>query len=75
MDLVAAGVGICVLSDECTGQEEEVRFVPLKNWHQALYMCILYDKWLEPPVWGFVETLVKVIRKLDREPGVMTGAL
>lgn len=67
LDLVAAGVGICVLSDECTGQEEEVRFVPLKNWHQALYMCILYDKWLEPPVWGFVETLVKVFRKLDRE--------
>lgn len=70
LDLVAAGVGVCVLSDECTGQEENIRFVPLKNWHQALYMCILYDKWLEPPVWGFVETLVKVFRKLDRE---MTG--
>ena len=68
LDLVAAGVGICVLSDECVCREEEVCFVPMKNWHQALYMCILYDKWLEPPVWGFVETLVKVIRKLDREP-------
>jgi len=26
-------------------------------------MCILYDKWLEPPVWNFVEQLVTVIRK------------
>ena len=26
-------------------------------------MCILYDKWLEPPLWGFVELLVKAMRK------------
>ena len=38
-------------------------FVPLENWHQALYMCILYDKWLEPPIWSFVELLVKAMRK------------
>ena len=62
LDLVAAGVGICVLSDSCITDREDVRFVPIENWHQALYMCILYDKWLEPPIWGFVETLVKVIR-------------
>ena len=37
----------------------------MKNWHQALYMCILYDKWLEPPIWNFVEKLVKAIRGLD----------
>ena len=67
LDLVVANVGIAILSDECISPRENVRFVPLKNWHQALYMCILYDKWLEPPVWGFVETLVKAIRKLDRE--------
>ena len=62
LDLVAAGVGICVLSDSCVQPATDVRFVPLRNWHQALYMCILYDKWLEPPVWNFVETLVKDIR-------------
>ena len=39
----------------------------MKNWHQALYMCILYDKWLEPPVWGFGEELVKTIRTLEKE--------
>jgi hypothetical protein len=39
-----------------------VVFLPVGNWHQALYMCILYDKWLEPPVWDLVETLVRVIR-------------
>ena len=35
----------------------------MANWHQALYMCILYDKWLEPPIWDLVEILVKEIRK------------
>ena len=67
VDLVAAGVGVCFLSEDCVQDREDVCFVPVKNWHQALYMCILYDKWLEPPVWGFVEKLVKVLRSLDRE--------
>ena len=62
LDLVGAGVGICVIPDDCIQSREDVRFVPIENWHQALYMCILYDKWLEPPVWGFVERLVTVIR-------------
>ena len=63
LDLVSAGVGICVVPDDCVQPRESVRFVPIENWHQALYMCILYDKWLEPPVWTFVEQLVKVIRQ------------
>ena len=63
--LVAEGVGVCVLSEECATAHPGVSFVPIWNWHQALYMCILYDKWLEPPVWGFVETLVKAIRKQE----------
>ena len=62
LELVAAGVGICVLSGDCVQPNPNVKFVPLRNWHQALYMCILYDKWLEPPVWGFVDKLVDVIR-------------
>lgn len=67
LDLVAAGVGICLVSEDCVQQRENVCFVPVKNWYQALYMCILYDKWLEPPVWGFVEELVKEIRKKEQE--------
>jgi DNA-binding transcriptional LysR family regulator len=63
MDLTAAGVGICVLPTDCVQHRQDVSFVPLQGWHQALYMCILYDKWLEPPVWGFVEQLVRAIRK------------
>ena len=63
LDLVAAGVGICVVPDDCIQERSDVHFVPIENWHQALYMCILYDKWLEPPVWSFVEQLVQVIRK------------
>ncbi len=67
LDLVAAGVGVCVLSEDCVRDRPDIRFVPVKNWHQALYMCILYDKWLEPPIWGFVERLVKVLRSLYQE--------
>ena len=62
LDLVAADVGVALLSEDCVRDFPGVRFVPVKNWYQALYMCILYDKWLEPPVWGFVEELVKIIR-------------
>ena len=67
LDLVAAGVGISVISEDCGLDRDDVCCVPLKNWHQALYMCILYDKWLEPPVWGFVEQLVKAIRSQNRD--------
>lgn len=66
LDLVAAGVGIAIISETCLQARKDIRFVPIKNWHQALYMCILYDKWLEPPVWGFVDALVKVIRNLEK---------
>ena len=66
LELVAAGVGIAVMSESCIQQRDDVCFVPLKNWHQALYMCILYDKWLEPPVWAFVEELVRIIRKQEQ---------
>lgn len=67
LDLVAAGVGTALISEDCVPRREDVRCVPVHNWHQALYMCILYDKWLEPPIWDFVEKLVKTIRRLDRE--------
>ena len=64
-DLVGAGVGICILSEDCVKDCEDVVFLPLESWHQALYMCILYDKWLEPPIWTFVERLVTVIRRMQ----------
>ena len=62
LDLVSAGVGIAVIPGDCIPNRKDVVCLPIKNWHQALYMCILYDKWLEPPVWDFVEKLVKAIR-------------
>ena len=62
LDLVAAGIGIAFIPNECVEHHPGVQFVPLKNWHQALYMCILYDKWLEPPVWDFIETVVRGFR-------------
>ncbi len=69
--LVEAGVGVCVLSEDCVQPHEGVRFVPVHNWHQALYMCILYDKWLEPPVWGFIEQLIKKLRQLYRQDSMI----
>ncbi len=63
LDLVSTGVGVCVLSKDCVQQRENVVYVPLSGWYQALYMCILYDKWLEPLVWSFGEQIVKIIRK------------
>lgn len=67
LDLVASGVGICVIPTDCIQEREDLCYAPVENWHQALYMCILYDKWLEPPVWTFVERLVKIIRQNNPE--------
>ncbi|MBE6949998.1 MAG: LysR family transcriptional regulator [Ruminococcaceae bacterium] len=67
LDLVEAGVGIAFIPDRCVKPQKGIRYVPLKNWHQALYMCILYDKWLEPPVWDFVENIVRSIRTSDAQ--------
>ena len=67
--LVAAGIGIAFIPDKCILPYPGVRFVPMKNWHQALYMCILYDKWLEPPVWDFVEIIVKAVRGANGNAG------
>lgn len=61
IDMVASGVGIAFVPDTCVCDHESVKFVLLENWHQALYMCILYDKWLEPSIWQFREILVKAI--------------
>jgi DNA-binding transcriptional LysR family regulator len=62
LDLVSAGIGIAFIPNECVENHPGIRYVPLQNWHQALYMCILYDKWLEPPVWDFIEAIVKGMR-------------
>lgn len=70
LDLVSAGVGIAFIPEDCVQERPGIRYVPLKNWHQALYMCILYDKWLEPPVWEFVELVVKVVRSAYPEEAV-----
>ena len=67
LDLVAAGIGIAFIPNECVEHHPGIQYVPLKNWHQALYMCILYDKWLEPPVWDFVEQVVKGFRQRERK--------
>lgn len=73
VDLVAAGAGVCVVAEDCVQDRPDVRFVPMQNWHQALYMCILYDKWLEPPIWDLVEKIVKSIRSLSQQEMSLPG--
>ena len=75
LDLVCAGLGIAFIPGECVKQHPGVAYVPLRNWHQALYMCILYDKWLEPPIWDFIENIVKGFRagKSSAGKGCSTG--
>lgn len=67
LDLVSAGIGIAVIPDDCAEPRDGIVYTPLTNWHQALYMCILYDKWLEPPVWDFIELIVKTLREHRNE--------
>ena len=62
LDLVCAGLGITFIPNECVEHRPGIAYVPLRNWHQALYMCTLYDKWLEPPIWNFIELIVNVFR-------------
>ena len=63
LDLVENGMGIAFIPNDCVDHRPGIRYIPLRNWHQALYMCILYDKWLDQPVWDFVEIVVKAFRK------------
>lgn len=62
LDMVESGVGIAFIPESCLCQRQNIRFVPLENWHQALYMCILYDKWLEPSIWQFRENIMNALR-------------
>ena len=71
LDLVDNGMGIAFVPNECVENRPGIRFIPLHNWHQALYMCILYDKWLDQPVWDFVEIVVKAFRKKNQETAMI----
>jgi len=62
LDMVSTGIGIAFIPDECIRPKQGVRYVPLNNWRQALYMCILYDKWLQPLVWDFRELIIRNLR-------------
>ena len=62
LDLVQAGLGIAIIPGECMVPVRGITYVPLENRHQALYLCIVYDRWLDPPVWDFVERMAKAAR-------------
>lgn len=62
LSLVSAGVGVTAIPEECMVLMDGITYIPLENRHQALYSCIMYDRWLSPPVWDFVERVVKAVR-------------
>lgn len=59
LSLVNSGIGITIVPDECILQLDGITYIPLANRHQALYSCVVYDRWLDPPVWEFVERIIK----------------
>ena len=63
LDMVASGIGIAFIPDTCIQERENISYVLLNNWHQAIYMCILYDKWLEPSIWKFRENVMYALQK------------
>ena len=63
LDMVASGIGIAFIPKSCALECENIRYVPLKNWHQAIYMCILYDRWLEPSIWQFRENVMNALSR------------
>ncbi len=63
LSLVLAGVGITIVPDECILPTKGIVYIPLQNRHQALYMCTVYDRWLEPPIWDFTDRIVHTLRK------------
>ncbi|MBE7064075.1 MAG: LysR family transcriptional regulator [Ruminococcaceae bacterium] len=62
LSLVSAGLGITTIPGECIVPMEGISFIPLENRHQALYSCIVYDRWLTPQIWDFVERVIKAVR-------------
>ena len=62
LSLVLAGVGVTSVPDECIQPMDGICYRPLENRHQALYSCIVYDRWLTPQVWDFAEAVIKSAR-------------
>lgn len=62
LSLVSAGIGIAAVPKECAVPMNGITYIPLENRHQALYSCIVYDRWLSPQVWDFVERAVQAVR-------------
>ena len=62
LELVSAGLGVTTIPGECLSPVDGIVYILLENRHQALYSCIVYDRWLTPPVWEFVEQVIKSVR-------------
>lgn len=62
VELAAEGLGVAVIPEESVHPRPGVAYVRLKNWHHALYMCSLYNKWQQPLIWELVEKVTQAVR-------------
>lgn len=62
LNLVAEGVGVAFIPEDSLQERPDIAYVRLNNWHHALYMCSLYNKWQPPIIWEFAERLVQAAR-------------
>ena len=66
LTLVKENLGIATIPGECIVPTEGITYLRLENRHQALYLCIVYDRWLDTPVWEFVERVMKEAKGEER---------
>lgn len=67
VELVAEGLGVAVIPEESIQPRSDIAYVRLKNWHHALYMCSLYNKWQQPLIWELVEKVTQSVRNEKSE--------
>lgn len=63
LDLVSQKMGITTVPSECALPLDGIVYIPLQNRRRALYSRIVYDRWLSPPVWDFVEQVIRSARE------------
>ena len=67
LSLVQAGVGITVIPEEAVQSLPGVTYLSVEDRCRTLYLCDLYDRWLDPAVWDFADQVVKALRSHPQE--------
>ncbi|MBQ3134960.1 MAG: LysR family transcriptional regulator [Oscillospiraceae bacterium] len=63
MALVAAGMGVTLVTEEYAKPQRNVICVPLQDRKQTLYLCSVRDRWIDPIIWRFGQQLTQCLRE------------